>query len=140
MGAFTFLLLIILAAIIDGGLVVLLSGLVVGAVVYTMISRRINSLPTKIAGVQKTVLQHQIDLAAKESKVEPANLNKLRQDVKAKEDELDVVLKQQQWGNRQMAILAGVAAFMAPILGVVVIIAMLWSDGNTAMKKEKRTH
>lgn len=109
LGGMAFIGLAVAMAALDGALTTLLFAALLGFTVYTVTRRRVNRLPEQILEIQKAAMAGSDDTPAQKAE------NKLRR------EKLEKMLEEQKWGNREMAVVYGIAAFAYPPLGVVAL-------------------
>lgn len=128
----------ILIAAMDGGLSMLVLGAVTGGGAYFTTRKRFARHPRSVLKQQRQVLEGNVR-QAKADHATPDELKALQRDVKAQLDECGKVVEQQDWGNKEMATVVGVASFAFPLLGLVTIAAVT-SDKWLPLLKVPESH
>jgi hypothetical protein len=107
----------------DGGLSMLVLGAVTGGSAYVTTRKRFARHPRSVLKQQRQVLEGNVR-QAKADGATPDELKALQRDVKVQLDELGKVVDQQDWANKEMATVVGVASFAFPILGLITVAAV----------------
>lgn len=123
----------LLVAVLDGGLSLLLTAAAIGGGAYVTTRRSLNALPDKILKTQVQIMDAAIHeelrkQAASPKGIDDTKVKAMQRDAKAKVEQLEAACREQQWGNREMAALVGLACFASPALGVITL------AGNLAAK------
>jgi hypothetical protein len=119
----------ILIAALNGAVPLLVIGAVTGGAAYLSVKTRMARHPRMVINNQRLVLEENIrqcDLNIRQCTLNgatPDELKAMKREFKAKLDELENVASQQDWGNKEMAAVAGVGGFACPVLGLVTIAA-----------------
>lgn len=110
----------VLIAAMDGGLSLLISAIATGGGTYVLTRRTMNRLPERIQAEQIKLLEGKVRLAVKD-KISDDDLKALKKQVADDIDKFKKVTEEKRGGNKEIAAVAGIAAFACPALGLVAI-------------------
>jgi len=128
-----------LIAALDGGLSMLVLGAVTGGSAYLTTRKRFARHPRAALRIQRQVLEGNVR-QAKAMKATPDEVKALQREAKAQLDELGKVVEQQDWGNKEMATVVGVASFAFPLFGLMTIAAVTSDKWLSWFKKIPESH
>ena len=123
---------------LDGGLSALVVGSAVGGGTYWAARRNLNTLPGKVLKQQKAALEHKMKLNLP-AHASPEDIREAKREAKEAQQKLEAVQAEQQWGNKELAALAGLAAFCCPVLGCVALAGLTGPDWANPVNRAGET-
>ena len=117
-----------LIAFFDGGLSACLVGAAIGGGTYAAALRALNQAPNKIKAMQEVLLAEEAKKADEQGRSEQ-DVNGIKREASKQFDSIRNTHVHQLWGNKELAMMAGVAGFACPVLGAAVITGLtadLW--------------